>query len=587
MSLKTLVKPKFWDHEDVAAGPYRHLFNFRLIWKQAVYLTVFVTLTPLIFMAAIGYRISKESTDSEIVLRTVRLVSNTRRSITYFLDERKAALDFVVHDNSFDDLNDPRRLARLLENLKTAFGGFTDVGVIDSSGVQRAYVGPYPLEGVNYHDEEWFRQVMEQGIYISDVFMGFRQVPHLVIAIRHRCHDGSCYILRATLDTAKFNELLYELDVSGRGDAFLVNHDGVMQTPSRYYGKVLDQLNLPIPDFSERSEVMHYNPSDYQSLLIGYAYIEQTPFILMIVKEKDELLKPWRQAQMKILMFLAISIGVILVVILGVCTFLVNKIFEADQRRVAALHRVEYENKMASIGRLAAGVAHEINNPLAIISEKAGLIQDIFTIKEQYARDEKLLGLVDSILKAVERGATITRRLLSFARHMGGESNFQRLHIGDVIEEVVGFLSKEAMHRSIELSVRVSPDVPDFECDRGRLQQILLNLLNNAFAAVNDGGHVAISVERRDEDHIRLIVSDDGCGIPESDLKRIFEPFFSTKAQQGGTGLGLSITYGLVKELGGDIQVESRVGQGTTFSITLPITGGKDRGGANAGAVGG
>jgi len=587
MFLKTLVKPKFWDHEDVAAGPYRHLFNFRLIWKQAVCLMVFVTLTPLIFMAAIGYRISKESTDSEILLRTVRLVSNTRRSITYFVDERKAALDFVVHDNSFDDLNDPGRLARLLENLKTAFGGFTDVGVIDSNGVQRAYVGPYPLEGVNYHDEEWFRQVVEQGIYISDVFLGFRQVPHLVIAIRHRCHDGSCYILRATLDTAKFNELLYELDVSGRGDAFLVNHDGVIQTPSRYYGKVLDKLNLPIPDFSERSEVMHYNPSDHQSLLIGYAYIEQTPFILMIVKQKDELLKPWRQAQLKILMFLAISIGVILVVILGVCTFLVNKIFEADQRRVAALHRVEYENKMASIGRLAAGVAHEINNPLAIISEKAGLIQDIFTIKQQYARDEKLLGLVDSILKAVERGATITRRLLSFARHMGGESNFQRLHIGDVIEEVAGFLSKEAMHRSVELSVTVSPDVPDFECDRGRLQQILLNLLNNAFAAVNDGGHVAISVERLDEDHIRLVVSDDGCGIPESDLKRIFEPFFSTKAQQGGTGLGLSITYGLVKELGGDIQVESRVGQGTTFLITLPITGGKDRGGANAGAVGG
>src|SRR4030042_5795064 len=114
--------------------------------------------------------------------------------------------------------------------------------------------------------------------------------------------------------------------------------------------------------------------------------------------------------------FLAASITIILVVILGVATYLVNKIYLADQKRLTTLHQVEYSNKMATIGRLAAGVAHEINNPLAVINEKAGLIKDLFSMREECARDEKLMNTIDSVIFSVERCATITRRLLSFMR---------------------------------------------------------------------------------------------------------------------------------------------------------------------------
>jgi signal transduction histidine kinase len=231
---------------------------------------------------------------------------------------------------------------------------------------------------------------------------------------------------------------------------------------------------------------------------------------------------------------------------------------------------MEYSNKLASIGRLAAGVAHEINNPLAIINEKAGLIKDIFTYTEKYTDDTKIIGLIDSVLSSVERCGTITKRMLSFARHM--DVKIERIKLAAVIEDVLGFLGKEAEYRSIDVTVNIAPDIPDFQSDRGKLQQIFLNIINNAFAAMEDGGQLEIIIKYIDRNGVEITIADNGCGMSETDLKRIFEPFFSTKTKVGGTGLGLSITYGLVQELGGTIYANSQEGLGTTFTIKLPLT---------------
>jgi len=163
--------------------------------------------------------------------------------------------------------------------------------------------------------------------------------------------------------------------------------------------------------------------------------------------------------------------------------------------------------------------------------------------------------------------------------------SIQPIDLKEVIDEVLGFLGKEAEYRSITVDVEVADGIPKLRSDRGKLQQILLNLVNNAFQAMADGGHLRIKAYRYSADSVLIKVSDDGCGIPESDLKRIFEPFFSTKKKKGGTGLGLSITYGLVKKLGGKINVQSAVGKGTTFTIILPLKLQQKRGLAHASSV--
>jgi signal transduction histidine kinase len=134
--------------------------------------------------------------------------------------------------------------------------------------------------------------------------------------------------------------------------------------------------------------------------------------------------------------------------------------------------------------------------------------------------------------------------------------------------------------------VEVAPDTPAIESDRGKLQQIFLNIINNALAAVADGGHLTIGARPESTQGINLRFMDNGCGIPAEDLHRIFEPFFSTKTGQGGTGLGLSITYNLVHEIGGTIKVASEVGVGTCFTITLPLRAEKAKETAHAGIVG-
>jgi two-component system NtrC family sensor kinase len=190
-------------------------------------------------------------------------------------------------------------------------------------------------------------------------------------------------------------------------------------------------------------------------------------------------------------------------------------------------------------------------------------------LKGDYAADEKLMQLIDSILASVKRTGSITQRLLSFARHM--ETQIETINLREMIQEILGFLKKEADYRRIEPLVDIADDVVAIDSARGNLQQIFLNILNNAFAAMDDGGRLEISVSRKGRNSIVIVIADNGHGIPSEDLKHVFEPFFTTRNIAGGTGLGLSITYGMVREIGGDIAVESKLGEGTRFIITLPI----------------
>jgi signal transduction histidine kinase len=277
----------------------------------------------------------------------------------------------------------------------------------------------------------------------------------------------------------------------------------------------------------------------------------------------------WLALRSKINWFVGFAIMVIIIVVAITCTFMVNKLYLADKAKAEAMAAMEQNNQLASIGQLAAGVAHEINNPLALINETAGYVKDLFVIKEQYSKDDELLENIDYILEAVERCGTITRQLLGFARKF--DVKIKRVNLNEIISDVLVFHNKEAEYRNINVFVDIPKDISEIETDRGKLQQVLLNLVNNAFQAVDDGCNLDITASSEEANRVSITISDNGCGMPEENLTKIFEPFFTTKERGKGTGLGLTITYGLVKKLHGDISVESRENEGTTFVITLPI----------------
>jgi two-component system NtrC family sensor kinase len=243
---------------------------------------------------------------------------------------------------------------------------------------------------------------------------------------------------------------------------------------------------------------------------------------------------------------------------------------KAEQEKVAILQKAEHTNRMASIGQLAAGVAHEINNPLAVINEKAGLMLDLTEMSDDFPNKEKFGDLLRSIHTSIKRGRTITHRLLGFARQM--YVSVEVIDVNDIIREVLSFLKNEAVRRKIQINLDLKEDLPTIQSDRGQLQQVFMNVISNALEAVDTEGkgNVDINTWLKDKDTVGVRISDNGCGIRQDKLERIFEPFFTTKARDKGTGLGLSITYGIVVKLGGKISVESEVNKGTSFTIELP-----------------
>ena len=219
--------------------------------------------------------------------------------------------------------------------------------------------------------------------------------------------------------------------------------------------------------------------------------------------------------------------------------------------------------KLASIGRLAAGIAHEINNPLTGVLTFTHLMRDSALENDEDRED------LDLIIHETQRVADIVRGLLDFARERPAAR--QPLDVNDVIRRIVRLVENQKEMRSIHIEQRYGDNLPEILGDANQLQQLLLNLFLNAAGAMPDGGSLTITTGR-DGDQVAISVADTGCGIAPENLDKIFDPFFTTKPVGQGTGLGLSVSYGIVEQHGGKIEVESQIGLGSTFTIRLPAS---------------
>jgi len=560
--LKKLTE-EFRQFPDYGESPER----YKILRRNIVILMVVITIVPLLLMAVINYHQYQKALQGEVVNPIRGLLNKTKHSFELFLAERLSAVSFIASAYSYEDLADQAKLNRIFQVMRDKFGGFVDLGLINIDGLQVSYTGPYDLEGKNYRDQSWFQEVRVKGTHISDVFLGYRKFPHFVIAVQNITTSGKSWILRATIDTEKFNNLIASMSLDPTTDAFILNREGIFQTPSKFYGRTLDKFPLPLPPVSYEPNVVSTLDHQGEEVLLGYTYFVNPSLILVMIKPKSEVLKTWYTLKSELFFIFAASVIGIFLVVFRLTNLLVRRIEESDQKRKMAYHEIEYTNKLASLGRMAAGVAHEINNPMAIINEKAGLMMDLIQFAPDFPDKEKFLSLTASISKSVDRVREITHRLLGFARRM--DVNIEIMNLNEVIKEVLGFLEKEMMYRNIDLRLQLDESLSKIASDRGQLQQVFLNILNNALEAVSDGGIISITSFERDVDTVGVSIQDNGSGMSQEVKEHIFEPFYTTK-KISGTGLGLSITYGIVKKLGGEIEVQSKEGQGTTFTVILP-----------------
>jgi len=236
---------------------------------------------------------------------------------------------------------------------------------------------------------------------------------------------------------------------------------------------------------------------------------------------------------------------------------------DIEQRRLAE-EQIAQTDKLASIGQLSAGIAHEINNPLGIILGFTQLL-----IRHEDPQSEKYQDL-KTIEKHVRNCKTIVEDLLNFARTSSPDENLIR--IDTALEDVLKFIHQHGDHDRIEVVKNYDPEVPQMFLDEKKIKQVFMNLLLNARHAMGNEGRLSLSTEYHPESRQVVIkIADTGYGIEKRNLSRIFDPFFTTKPTGEGTGLGLSVSYGIIKNHGGDITVDSKVGRGANFSIRLPV----------------
>ena len=235
-----------------------------------------------------------------------------------------------------------------------------------------------------------------------------------------------------------------------------------------------------------------------------------------------------------------------------------------DQLKIATQHQIGRTERLASIGRLAAGIAHEINNPLTSVLTFSHLLREQPHLNEQDKKD------LDLVIGETTRAAEIVRGLLDFARERPPSKEL--LDVNDVVAQTMALLRSHKQFKQIVIAQQLTPDLPPVSGDPHQLKQVLLNLALNACEAMPEGGRLTISTFNENGE-VSFSVADTGVGIEEKDLDRIFDPFFTTKPLGKGTGLGLSVSYGIIEQHAGRWKVDSQVGVGTTFVVTLPAVG--------------
>ncbi|WP_285906941.1 sensor histidine kinase [Pseudodesulfovibrio pelocollis] len=502
------------------------------------------------------------------------VVDKHLETIDAFLAGKQYEVLYLDKAFTYEQLTTPAFLERTLKDIQQQYGRvFVDLGVIDASGRQVAYAGPFDQLGADCSEESWYVNSRDSKIAISDVFLGLHRSPHFIVTVNNS--DGlRSWTLKATIDFLAFGNQVENIRIGNTGHAYIVNAQGELQTrPRSVETQALSMVasrTVQRPHTTPGVLIERSLGSDGEDYIVVSAALAGADWKLVFQQESSDALSELATAERIALLVLVAGA----LAILGMALFMNRKLvtrFRLIDLRTEMMNRQMIEaGKLASIGELAAGIAHEINNPVAIMIEEAGWVGDLLEDegREMSCREEVERALAQIRTQGV-RCKDITHKLLSFARQT--DTRVTMVSLPELVAEVVNLSMQPARYARIEFSLNIDPHMPPIKASPTELQQVFLNLINNSIQAMEqDGGTLIISCHAS-PDEVFITVADTGPGIPEANLSRIFDPFFTTKPVGRGSGLGLSICYGIIHQMGGTIEVESTVGHGTSFNIRLPL----------------
>ena len=471
---------------------------------------------------------------------------------------------------------DSRALEDTLGRLKEKHPEIVDLALVGEDGSVLAYAGPRLYKGTHVRPGRWLEEALERGVGVGGVTAGQMGLPHFVLASRQDL-DGRPVVLRASLSPEVFTRIL--ADVREKGvDFHLINREGEVIAGSG--GQVLTRdrelARLVFPDNIGTS----FRDGESGSAMAS-AVMRHGGWILAVRESAPTLLGATRSAVLFV--GLAALLGGIIVFLSSLyLTGYVEKMLRLrDEERETLREQLYRAGRLAELGEMAAGFAHEINNPLQIMkSDQAYMEMLLNDFRGRAAGDPEFLKDVDEIMGSVgqirlqiDRCARITHSILSFGR--AGNVEEQNIDLARFIPEVLTMVRRKIELSNIALKVDLAPSRLMVRLDPGRLQQVLLNLINNAIYAIGettDGrvGEIVLACAPEGENKLRIAITDNGVGVSEDKQQLIFTPFFTTKPAGSGTGLGLSLCHGIVGSMKGVLDFTSVRGKGSTFFIILP-----------------
>jgi two-component system NtrC family sensor kinase len=394
------------------------------------------------------------------------------------------------------------------------------------------------------------------------VFLGFRNDPHFIIAVKQVTSEGF-WILRATVDTAYFEGLVAEILSKRDGDAYVVNGNGIFQTTPRWGGKIMGQ-----------SEVKYTEPfkgvrlEERGGKIIMMTWLEKVPWLCVAEFNREDIYSPLRSVRNIGIFVLVLGTMLIVLTVILTTNYLFSRL-ETKRRNIRFLdHQLQHSSRMASSMKLASGFVREINDTLynidLVLSWVDDLVKGDLSAEESRTEVRESLSQVWSELvrarKATEKFLKSTQSSLPIIREV---------RLQDLLDQIIELLDGELHFNSITVKREYQEPLPPVQSDPSQLRQVFQNLIVNAVTAIGKDGVITLSAQGA-EGRVSISVGDTGPGIPKDRLEKIFDPLFTSKPD--GTGLGLSIGAGVLKKLGGKISVKSEAGKGSVFTVEIPTS---------------
>ncbi len=543
-----------------------------LLKKRFVGLLIASSLCPMLVISIGAWAVFGKILRDKTTEHLTTVVTDHSAAVELFLAERINALSLIANTYSKNEISDPGNLQIVFDNLNKVYPmTFIDLGIIDDQGNHLAYRGPYDLIGKNYRDAFWFDKVKNTSRYISNVFIGHRKVPHFIMAVRKDESNSSFWILRTTVNPEMFGQLVALKNLGRSVDSFIVDKEGRHQTSPRSGAAVFSKSVVEIGPAHSGIRTSIVKNSHAPNVVRLTRWLNDGQWMLVVQQDQSEVDAPIAAAAFKGSCVFAVGAALIVLAAVFTTNYLVRLIEKTNKERDDLNRQLIRAGRLASLGELATGLAHEINNPLGIMHAEQTNIADLIAERgDDDERSKEMMGSVQMTKKQIDRCKVITQKMLQFGRRDNFDT--EKINIARQLGEIVNLMAQHARINNIEICYEVEGNLPAVSIDDTEFQQIITNLITNAIQAIgHKGGGILISAWS-ESGFLHLDVEDTGPGVPEDQREHIFEPFFTTKPVGKGTGLGLSVCYGIVSKWKGRIFLdEHRQGPGALFHIQMPL----------------